>query len=449
MSQENIELFRRALKGYNRRDISAACPRQSAILRRRRRSRTSRAPSRLDFVAAGCSFAHGAMISGLHFRPHPATVAIGAVIFALAGTGLLALGRGDQALASHVGCGDKITTDTRLDSDLVNCPNNGIVIGADGVTLNLNGHTIDGDGKTFAACPRRKICDVGVVSVGHDGVAVRHGSVRQFDVGVLVGSARRGRVLGVSSSQNRFFGFAVFDSARILVRDCSGSDNLAPDGDGMGLFGSHDIRILHNTFRHNPGPGIHIDESTDNLIHGTLFSQNAPAILITASNRNQVRGNRIVRVREAILVAPGNRNVIARNRVREAVGGIGIETGRGNVVARNVVVGARRAGIRLGIGEPSLGGGSNVVRGNLVRGSGDDGFVVFRKDDHSLLRRNLAVGAGDDGFDVRSRTAKLTVNRAVRNGDLGIEAVHGVTDDGGNIARVNGDPRQCVNVACK
>jgi len=49
-------------------------------------------------------------------------VAIGAVIFALAGAGFLALGRGSEALASHVGCGDTITTDTRLDSDLVNCP---------------------------------------------------------------------------------------------------------------------------------------------------------------------------------------------------------------------------------------------------------------------------------------------------------------------------------------
>ena len=63
---------------------------------------------------------------------------------------------GGRALASHVGCGDMITTDTTLDSDLVDCPNNGIVIGADDVTLDLNGHTIDGDGNPAAGCdPRR------------------------------------------------------------------------------------------------------------------------------------------------------------------------------------------------------------------------------------------------------------------------------------------------------
>jgi hypothetical protein len=53
---------------------------------------------------------------------------------------------GDRALASRVGCDGAITTDTTLDSDLVDCPNHGIVIGADGVTLDLNGHVIEGDG---------------------------------------------------------------------------------------------------------------------------------------------------------------------------------------------------------------------------------------------------------------------------------------------------------------
>jgi hypothetical protein len=36
----------------------------------------------------------------------------------------------------------------------------------------------------------------------------------------------------------------------------------------------------------------------------------------------------------------------------------------------------------------------------------------------------------------------------VRNADLGIEAVKGVIDGGGNVAFGSGDPRECVNVAC-
>ena len=34
------------------------------------------------------------------------------------------------------------------------------------------------------------------------------------------------------------------------------------------------------------------------------------------------------------------------------------------------------------------------------------------------------------------------------NADLGIAAVHGVNDGGGNISRHNGDPRQCTHIVC-
>ncbi len=40
-------------------------------------------------------------------------------------------------------------------------------------------------------------------------------------------------------------------------------------------------------------------------------------------------------------------------------------------------------------------------------------------------------------------------NKANNNADLGIEAVPGVTDGGGNKASGNGNPAQCVNVQCK
>ena len=50
--------------------------------------------------------------------------------------GFLAFGAG-QARASQVSCGDTISSDTKLKNDLTNCPGNGIVIGADNITLDL------------------------------------------------------------------------------------------------------------------------------------------------------------------------------------------------------------------------------------------------------------------------------------------------------------------------
>ena len=50
-----------------------------------------------------------------------------------------------SALAARVSCGQTIVTSTKLANDLIDCPSNGIVIGANNVTLDLNGHVVDGD----------------------------------------------------------------------------------------------------------------------------------------------------------------------------------------------------------------------------------------------------------------------------------------------------------------
>jgi hypothetical protein len=42
----------------------------------------------------------------------------------------------------------------------------------------------------------------------------------------------------------------------------------------------------------------------------------------------------------------------------------------------------------------------------------------------------------------------LTRNVAVHNGNLGIAAVPGTVDGGGNHAAGNGNPLQCLNISC-
>ena len=148
------------------------------------------------------------------------------------------------------------------------------------------------------------------------------------------------------------------------------------------------------------------------------------------ADRNEVRGNHCARNQDHCIVVGGSRNVIVGNRASRDNAGIVIEDGRGNLVARNVVLSTRRYGIRLGWVDPPIGGIATVVRGNVVRDSGRDAFVVSRYDRHSVLRGNLAVAADDDGFDIGSHGAELRRNRAFRNADLGIEAAPGVLDAG-------------------
>jgi parallel beta-helix repeat protein len=391
-----------------------------------------------------------------NLRPYaaPATLVSLAVLVAFAVVGATAVG-GGRALASQVSCGERITADTTLQQDLVNCPNHGIVIAADGITLDLNGHLVDGDGTPAADCDQRKEpCDFGVFNDGHDGVTVMHGSVREFAVGVLFGTAsgraRDNSVLGVSATRNQFAGLGIFSQVRGLVRNSSGDGSRDREGSGMQLGDANHVRILNNSFRHNAHNGLVIFESSRNVIKGNLFSRNDDeGILMEGGERFRVTRNRFVRNGGGITLGPGSRNVIAENRISRGGDGIRVEKGHDNLVADNVVVNTRHVGITLGIHDPFIGGTHNVVRRNLVRDSRVDAFVVVKKDTHSLLSGNIAQGAGDDGFDVDSRSTKLTSNRAVRNADLGIEAVFGVIDGGGNAAHANGNPTQCTNIACR
>ena len=64
------------------------------------------------------------------------------------------------------------------------------------------------------------------------------------------------------------------------------------------------------------------------------------------------------------------------------------------------------------------------------------------------MRNNLSQRNDGDGIEIRAVGTRLRDNGALDNRLLGIDAVAGVTDLGGNRAHGNGDPLQCRNVFC-
>jgi parallel beta-helix repeat protein len=327
-----------------------------------------------------------------------------AVVAGLAASGAMALG-GGQALASHVSCGDTITADTMLDSDLPECPNNGIVIGADDITLDLNGHTISGDDEPFEPCPVDQPCDIGVLNEGHDAVTIKGGTIGDFGLGVVVVRAKRNHLRQVAAVENAFEGIVIFRSARSRVQGSSASRN------GVG----------------NSRPGIALNESNHNRITGNTMSGNGDlGLFMAASDHNLIRHNRARRNPEGGMIIEGNRNEIVRNRLVRNGGGILI-----TIVSR----GGKAVG--------------NVVSRNEVRNVRQSGIAVDRIPKRTLVKGNHVVSSGRAGIIVGSRSTTITENRAVRNGGLGIRAVEGVIDGGGNRASGNGNPLQCLNIVCR
>jgi parallel beta-helix repeat protein len=378
------------------------------------------------------------------------------MILALAAAGFLAVGAG-QARASQVGCGATIVRDTKLAHDLTNCPGNGIVIGADNITLDLNGHKIDGDG--VLGCDDFYACDFGVDNTaGYDGVTIEDGTIRDFATAVFVLEASNNRLRGLSASHNILGGLLLVAAPDARVeRDSISANGLDTDQAGLIVFDSSDVRIDGNSVRDNGDIGMFLQGVDDSRVERNAVSGNPEAGVILDGNRNRISDNRAAKNGDGISVG-GDDNAIVGNRVSDSFAcddgcgaGIGSTGGTGNLIARNFVARAARAGIWIADFEDE--GGlpevDNVVERNLIVDGDNDGVLVESTVADTLLSRNIAIGAGDDGIDVRSTTTRLSRNTANGNGDLGIEAVAGVSDLGGNRASGNGNPLQCQNVFCQ
>ena len=393
----------------------------------------------------------------------------------LAGALAAILGGGPcPALAGPLACGDRISVDTRLTADLTDCPDVGLEIGASGVTLDLNGHTIDGDGDPDG----NFFGDIGVLSRGHRNVTIRGGLVREFVRGVSVEDARAGaRILDMTFRDSGFGAIRVRNSTGVRI---AGTDARVQSS-GIELEAVDRGVVVHNTITSSSGAAIADRGGTQNRIERNILRDNVSGIGL-AGERGRADRNLLIDTEFAIGVV-GVGNVVSRNAVLGAADGIELFEAEGARVVQNVltdIVGCEegcsgiaihvrsgsgnsishnrvdRTALNNGIqvdavveGPP---GAPNTVSANVVSHAANDGIHVHIEPvlpvSRTVLTRNIVTAAADDGIDVRAASTTLARNLARRNGDRGIDAVAGVIDGGGNTAFRNGNPVQCINVMC-
>jgi parallel beta-helix repeat protein len=186
--------------------------------------------------------------------------------------------------AAQVKCGDVITTDTRLSRDLNNCPADGVIIGAPRVTLDLDGHTIDGVG-----------AGIGVNnSGGYDRVTVKDGRVHQFMDGIRLQNADENRLSRLKVSVNAGQGIALEMSDDNRIYRVSSADNV---GDGIVLsLDSDDNRVWRSSASDNGTSGITVTEgmagaggSDDNRIELSSFVRNVTFGIALEQNSDDSR----------------------------------------------------------------------------------------------------------------------------------------------------------------
>jgi hypothetical protein len=214
----------------------------------------------------------------------------------LAALAAVALAAPAANAASPLHCGATIKHSTKLTRDLTNCRGVGLRIGADAITLDLNGHTI-------AATAKRNPSAHGILNVGHDRVTIRGGTVKGFGAyGVRLAQVQRNRVVDMRMTGN-FTGIGLVESSHNLVErsEMTGSRFV-----GVNLTGGTANRVVHNKVAGSIGPGMLLQTSVAD--HG---SHNGVIDNVVLGNGIQVNpgqvgaiiaGNAIDSSRDGILV---------------------------------------------------------------------------------------------------------------------------------------------------
>ena len=209
---------------------------------------------------------------------------------------------GDEPFADHVvvtdvSCGDVLTTDVRLEKDLT-CAGDALTIGADGIRINLNGHTISGNAT-----------GVGITLRQRSDVVIHNGTVRNFVTGIFVSQ-----------------------STGVIVKD----NGFTQNREAVFLIGSSGNVVKANTAWANTSRGIMLRPttggivSTDNMVVGNTLIDNPSGILVFGQSGNTLKGNTIT---------------------GSSVGGFDLTGGggSGNEIKGNLVTGSA-AGIKFGTG---------------------------------------------------------------------------------------------------
>jgi parallel beta-helix repeat protein len=157
-------------------------------------------------------------------------------------------------------CGSVIAEDTTLTHDLSDCEN-GLIVAAPNVTLDLGGHLVLGRGAGEG------------VRVQAEGVVVHNGTVRAFGVGVAFADGSSGATVSHLNLESNGSGIRspLFDGPeQVLIEN----NTVHANGVGVALYFARSSQVLGNRILNNQGHGIDAFRADGSLIEGNLVTGN-------------------------------------------------------------------------------------------------------------------------------------------------------------------------------
>jgi parallel beta-helix repeat protein len=350
--------------------------------------------------------------------------------------------------AHALDCGRTLTRDTTLQTDILECPGDGLVIGANGVDLDLNGLTIDGTG-----------LGVGVRNDGFDNVTIKNGTISDFDYGVQLNVGTLDATvsnLSLSLIQVRSMQLRNTDSSEFTKNTIAEGSRgvLIAGGSADNQFTSNELtRVSNDSIQATASPGntftsnrilwtgdnaLQFQRAPRTTLTGNTIAHNADAaVTLLASSNSTMQQNRILDSSDAGFKAQSSSGLTFQNNIFRNVGDSLVLTDTGAIR----FIGNKLTNVQDG--GTFAGSSNNVVKDNVITGIGDTGFdftgshdnviqgntftdvfdsaVALADSDNNLIEGNTLTTVGDAGIKLfNSHKNQILTNNATATADSGV-----------------------------
>jgi len=295
------------------------------------------------------------------------------------------------ASGAHLSCGDTVTTDTTLDSDLTCTTTSGLIIGADDITIDLNGHTISGAACGF--CHGIRNGDFSATAnpsptFGFDDVKIKGpGTIVGFEQGIRGDTVSKFTIENVIvRDQTSSSAIDILDSEDVKIKKVFISiTTVSGSIEAIRLQNVDDVKV-ENVHVVGGAVGVNFgcgscdgtEPPTNGVIKDSTFVNNGNGIFLAQTTDAKVKNN----------VVSGSSGTAILVGLKCFVGSFPAVT---NVeISKNVVSNNDSSGITLCTADDSK------VDKNIVTGNGGNGIRVLDSDDNKI-EKNIAIGnTGDD-----------------------------------------------------
>lgn len=188
-------------------------------------------------------------------------------------------------LSTSLSCGQVIKQSVKLTANL-DCKTDGIIVGADGITIDLNGFTLSGPGE--------KSSKVGIMFADNDGVTVQGpGTIKSFQAGALFSGGEDNKISRVTFTENEI---AVFEtgSKNVVIED----NLMFGNSIGVAAHSSSGSQLTTNLFKANDLAGVTLVNSASNELSMNTIQGSVNGIFLDGqSTKNNVNSNNVLQNR--------------------------------------------------------------------------------------------------------------------------------------------------------